>query len=192
MLREEIGEPASWIIGLFAVTFALAKFWSFLDPQFYLSPFFHAILIGFILHELGHRQVGRIYNMHTELILYIPGLLLTLLTGFVPGIVIIAPGYVRTIIFTPYMRRKAVLYSVAAGPAVNIILALIGALMAPFVSGQYLHGLAYSLIRVNAWLAFFNLLPVPPLDGSKIMRMDRNMWLVMIVASLLFLIYGGL
>ncbi|WP_211259700.1 site-2 protease family protein, partial [Thermococcus celericrescens] len=40
---------------------------------------------------------------------------------------------------------------------------------------------------VNLWLAFFNLLPFPPLDGSKVVRWNAGYWAVSIgVAYLLF------
>ncbi|MEM0272858.1 MAG: site-2 protease family protein, partial [Thermoprotei archaeon] len=34
------------------------------------------------------------------------------------------------------------------------------------------------VMRINAWIAFFNLLPLPPLDGSKIFRRSLIEWLV--------------
>jgi Zn-dependent protease len=41
---------------------------------------------------------------------------------------------------------------------------------------------------INAWLALFNLLPIPPLDGSKMIRTNPALWLpVIAVAALLVL-----
>lgn len=37
---------------------------------------------------------------------------------------------------------------------------------------------------VNGWIALFNLIPVPPLDGSKIMRADFNSWITMLLLAL--------
>ncbi|MEM3983774.1 MAG: hypothetical protein QW630_04545 [Sulfolobales archaeon] len=39
------------------------------------------------------------------------------------------------------------------------------------------------VMRINAWIAFFNLLPLPPLDGSKIFRRSLIEWLVIFVTS---------
>lgn len=68
----------------------------------------------------------------------------------------------------------------AAGPGTNIVLALIGGialgvvaalLTAPPVGSMVwlLEGLNY-FILINLFLAFFNLLPIPPFDGSHILE----------------------
>ena len=67
-----------------------------------------------------------------------------------------------------------------AGPLSNVLLALAGALIGyvllPLLAGQAAMNLLYSLfsffmtfIVVNLSLAFFNLIPLPPLDGSSIL-----------------------
>ncbi len=67
----------------------------------------------------------------------------------------------------------------AAGPGTNFILALIGAialglLMAFFPADvtppQWLADGAYYFIAINVFLALFNLLPIPPFDGSHIIE----------------------
>ncbi|MBD3344279.1 MAG: site-2 protease family protein [Chitinivibrionales bacterium] len=66
----------------------------------------------------------------------------------------------------------------AAGPVSNIILACVaGYLYRLFFMNQSLFGLSAGdvgiffsfLIQINLGISFFNLLPVPPLDGSKIL-----------------------
>lgn len=61
----------------------------------------------------------------------------------------------------------------AAGPASNIALALIFALVVRFAEALALSEtfviLAVQVIILNIFLAFFNLVPIPPLDGSKIL-----------------------
>ena len=32
--------------------------------------------------------------------------------------------------------------------------------------------------RVNSWLAIFNLIPMGPLDGTKIFRWNRKVWMI--------------
>ena len=45
----------------------------------------------------------------------------------------------------------------------------------------------YLAAAVNVWLALFNLLPIPPLDGSKVMLWDIRIWVVSFAAALLAL-----
>ncbi|MGH2452925.1 MAG: site-2 protease family protein [bacterium] len=72
--------------------------------------------------------------------------------------------------------RRGLIVVAAAGPLANVILALFFGL--PFKLGLIqpfagavgpLGELLFTLVLINAVLAIFNLLPVPPLDGSKIL-----------------------
>ncbi|MCE4627914.1 MAG: hypothetical protein F7C34_02030 [Desulfurococcales archaeon] len=185
---REIGEPASWVLGLAAITFALARPRNLLNPDFYKSPLMASIIIAFVAHELAHRQVSRAYGMRSEFVAYVPGLLLTLVSGFLP-VVILAPGYVRTYVWGVGPKyRRAMLASVASGPATNIAIAIASAPLAYITRGPWLHGLMESLVWVNAWIAFFNLLPFPPLDGSKIVQLDRRLWIALFALSLVLLV----
>ncbi len=67
----------------------------------------------------------------------------------------------------------------AAGPGTNLVLAAIGALVLGFLAGQgvqpdgasgFAAGALYSFILINIFLALFNLLPIPPFDGSHIVE----------------------
>ena len=69
-------------------------------------------------------------------------------------------------------RRKGLILVSAAGITANIIIAflamLIFRLMAPAPSGIMTEVL-FLLAKINLILAAFNLIPIPPLDGSKIL-----------------------
>lgn len=79
-------------------------------------------------------------------------------------------GWGKPVPIDPYNlknpRRDELLISLA-GPASNLILALIISLLIRLLS-LYLVPL-YFLVAINISLALFNLLPIPPLDGSKIL-----------------------
>lgn len=81
-------------------------------------------------------------------------------------------GWGKPVVFDPYNlrhpRRDAALISLA-GPAVNLILATILSLLVKFTPLGSWAILFIPLILININLAIFNLLPVPPLDGAKIL-----------------------
>ncbi|OGN04061.1 MAG: hypothetical protein A2831_02740 [Candidatus Yanofskybacteria bacterium RIFCSPHIGHO2_01_FULL_44_17] len=57
-----------------------------------------------------------------------------------------------------------------AGPAANFLIAIVFGLALRFIGTQNILALAFSwVVYINLWLGFFNLIPVPPLDGSKLM-----------------------
>lgn len=134
-----------------------------------------AFLIALTIHELAHalvadrlgdptpRSDGRIsLNPLKHLDLY--GAVLFLITGF---------GWAKPVVFDPYNlahpRRDSSLIALA-GPASNLVLALILSLLFrlfPQLSSLYF--ILYPLIAINISLAIFNLVPVSPLDGEKIL-----------------------
>ena len=80
-------------------------------------------------------------------------------------------------------RRDDTLIAMA-GPGMNLLLAFIlmgfakvGVMAADhgLLVGAYLASTALLLVRVNLILAFFNLLPIPPLDGSHLLKNAINM-----------------
>ncbi|MGB3797627.1 MAG: site-2 protease family protein [Alteraurantiacibacter sp.] len=75
--------------------------------------------------------------------------------------------------------RYGMMAVAAAGPMTNFILALIGAIVlglmlllfpADVAPPQWLGDAAYYFIAINVFLALFNLLPIPPFDGSHIVE----------------------
>jgi Zn-dependent protease len=70
--------------------------------------------------------------------------------------------------------RSGMMIVAAAGPAANIFLAFAAALLwhtlpyAPDLATEWLRETLINMLRLNATLAVFNLLPIPPLDGGRI------------------------
>lgn len=71
--------------------------------------------------------------------------------------------------------RYGMMAVAAAGPATNILLGFVGAILIGLIvgfggtPGLALTALSYFIV-INAFLALFNLLPIPPFDGSHIVE----------------------
>ena len=152
--------------------------------------------VGFIFHELGHKFVAMHYGYYAEYELWPTGLLIALASSFF-GFIFAAPGAV--VIYSNGMEKKTNGIISIAGPIVNIILGLIFFLILvslgdfAYTETGYLVALTCVLgTRINFFLAAFNLLPIPPLDGSKVMSWSIPIWLITFaIAALLVLIFGG-
>jgi Zn-dependent protease len=151
---------------------------------------------GFIFHELGHKFVAMHYGYYAEYELWPTGLIIALVSSFF-GFIFAAPGAV--VIYSNGMEKKTNGIISIAGPIVNIILGLIFFLILvslwdfAYTETGYLVALTCVLgTRINFFLAAFNLLPIPPLDGSKVMAWSVPVWLITFaIAALLVLIFGG-
>lgn len=80
-------------------------------------------------------------------------------------------GWGKPVTFDPYNlrhpRQDAALISLA-GPVSNLLLALLGSLIAHLIPFYYV-SLLYPFVFLNIALAVFNLVPIHPLDGNKIL-----------------------
>lgn len=155
---------------------------------------FIAVGIGFLAHELvGHKLIAQKLGMHAEYQMWRFGLAIAFVSslfGFVfaaPGAVYVSPrvdlwGRQKSV-----SKRRMGLVSIA-GPLIN--LALAGAFfLLNAAAPSPLFGMA---IFVNMWLAIFNMLPIPPLDGSKVFSWDKRIWAATFAALVvLFVLMGG-
>jgi len=150
----------------------------------YVIAGFIATATGFILHEMGHKFVAIRRGYVANFRLWTWGLLLTIGTVVVsggnflfgaPGAVYIAPaaavgyygpGYDSYRESDPNYENMIIS---AAGPGLNLLFAL-GFLGLLFVSSGFLQIVGFLGYQLNVGLGSFNMLPVPPLDGSKIFR----------------------
>ncbi len=95
-------------------------------------------------------------------------------------LVLLKIGYAKPVPVNPYYfkdRKKGMRLVGLAGPLTNLVLAVIAGNFAKLIvnSGIYSYGVKYYLAlflvlftQLNIGYAVFNLLPFPPLDGSKI------------------------
>lgn len=145
------------------------------------SAILHEIAHGYVADRLGDptaRIMGRLTLNpipHIDPFLSIALPLLLVLTGSP-----VVFGGAKPVPVDPYNlrdgRKDLALVSLA-GPMTNILLAFVAALilhitqMFPSFIGataDFINLLLITIVQYNILLAIFNLLPIPPLDGSKI------------------------
>ena len=154
----------------------------------------YLMLIGLLtFHEFGHawtawkcgddtaRLQGRVSLNPLVHIDPIGTVLLPLIMIFMPGAGRFLIGWAKPVPVNPYnlrnKNRDDILVTMA-GPAMNLLLAI--GLMAMARAGIIFHSEAVISLCIQAAalslvLCFFNLIPVPPLDGSQVMRVLTGM-----------------
>lgn len=181
--------------------------WLFSEPLFFVAWVF-AILVALTIHEFSHGWVAHLFGDDTAKengrltlnpLAHIDpvGFILLLVAGF---------GWAKPVPVNPnnFRRRRLGEALVAvAGPAANlsvmIIAAILFKLLSPMLSqSNLLINFLFMLILINVVLMLFNLIPIPPLDGSHILfsilpdrfanfkeKIERNgPWILIIVIIL--------
>lgn len=142
-----------------------------------------ALVISVIIHEMAHgymanylgdptaRLQGRLspnplVHIDPMMSVILPAILIMTHSPFIFGAA-------KPVPYNPYNLRNQkwgeALVAIA-GPLSNIVLALIFAALFRFAAfTPAFADLAFQIIGLNIFLAFFNLVPLPPLDGSKIL-----------------------
>lgn len=80
-------------------------------------------------------------------------------------------GYAKPVPINPYNfrdQRHGIIWVSLAGVAANFAIAVILGLILRFFPGLFLAEFLSMIVIINIWLGLFNLLPFPPLDGSKL------------------------
>ncbi len=137
------------------------------------------VVLSFMLHELGHKLVAQKAGLWSEYRMFPMGLAITLITSMI-GFLFAAPG---AVCIAGNMDAKTNGRVSIAGPAVNIAIAAIGILGCVAFNKTALLVPFYLLAMLNSFLALFNLLPIPPLDGSKIMKWNVIIWACVIAVA---------
>ncbi len=149
------------------------------------------VTLSFVLHELMHKFVAQHYGAVAGFRSSRSGLLITLFTG-VAGFLLGIPG--ATMIYAhAFTKRQNGIVSIA-GPLTNfvIFLAFLGFLFLGRPAG-YLLQMTQIVIFISIILAFFNMLPIFPLDGSKVLAWNPYIYIVtMGVIFVLTVVFTGI
>jgi Zn-dependent protease len=145
------------------------------------------VIVAITFHEAAHGFVARLFGDETAWRLgrvsfnplkhidpvgtiLLPGLLLLLRSPFLFGYAKPVPVNFRAL----RNPRRDMIWVAAAGPAMNIALAILAALtfhLVGYLPGTVAQWTAENLknaLIINVVLAVFNLFPIPPLDGGRI------------------------
>jgi len=192
--KERKGEALHMLIGMILVILIGLSLigYNFSLPWYILSIFIGGFAASFLVHELSHKISAKRYGLRARFMLDPMGSLLTLITA-IPQMPfkIIAPG---AVVIGGLMSASMMGSIALAGPLSNIVLSAILNIVSYLT--VKIHGLLwlrYVLIKLaslNAFIAFFNLLPFGQLDGRKIMAWSITRWVIAFLASIILLITG--
>ncbi len=143
------------------------------------------LILSIVVHELAHGYAalaqGDPTAKYAGRLTMNPIKHLDLVGSFiVPFVLYILPvgvilGWAKPVPYNPYNLRNqrwGEALVAAAGPAVNLLVALVFGLVIRFGAGTLPEDailLAGLIVVINVIIAIFNLIPLPPLDGSKIL-----------------------
>ncbi len=200
MFNIDKREAADILISVFAISLSLTIYSGYAGPLGFASMmavFTVTIGAGFILHEMMHKLVANAFGAYASFQAWRAGLLLMVglaLLSLIPGLggipLFLAPGAVY--IYARFLGARENGIISIAGPLANIAVALfffIAGIM--FYSVSWIGTVSYLGAYANFFLAFFNLLPLYPLDGSKVVRWSWPAWLLATVFSLAGLLLLG-
>lgn len=140
-----------------------------------------AVIMSIVIHEVSHGFAALLLGDETAKLAGrltlnpIPHIDL-LGTIIIPGLLFLSPspflfGYAKPVPFNPYnlKGRYADGMVAFAGPLSNILIAVVLAIIYQvFPINDFFQEVIKITILLNLFLAFLNLIPIPPLDGSKV------------------------
>ncbi|MDI6825791.1 MAG: hypothetical protein QMD36_01190 [Candidatus Aenigmarchaeota archaeon] len=169
----------------------LALIFSFPDLTLFLISLV-LVFFSYFVHEMGHKFVARKFGCTATFKIWPTGIFLGIMTMFFKliggwGIVFVAPSFVEIM---PYsfgrwgfkvarVSKKDLAFISLAGVGINVLFAVFFKML----PGNIFRRLSY----YNGLIALFNLLPIPPLDGSKIFLWKMWVWLFLIFIAVLTL-----
>jgi Zn-dependent protease len=163
------------------------------------------VFFAFVLHELAHRVAARRYGFQAVYHVWIPGLVMAMGAALL-GFLLAAPGGVYISIGQNTAENRAKMGKAAlAGPVVNMVLTVVFTVLFIVLNSfgqifkastgaitiqipQYAIKTASIGALINAWLAFFNLIPWGNFDGQKVFQWNKRVWTIFFIGSVVLFV----
>lgn len=170
---------------------AVAMMFAFPDFQGLFIMYLAIVVFTFFFRVMGHKFLANRLGCMATYKMWPVGILLGLTSMFlkiIGGFVFVAPGFmeimpykfgrwgIKVIRLTPRDIGKISL----AGVGINILFAI----FFKFFPREIFQMLS----SVNGYVALFSLLPIPPLDGVKILTWNMAIWAFLVIITILSLV----
>ena len=184
--KEQLRESIGFLTLAFALALSNGLFVVMENPNVLITTLplaFAAVMTGFLLHELAHKWMAQQYGCWAEYRGNKNGLYFALaMSAF--GFLLAAPGAVM-VSGRITDRQNGII--AAVGPLTNIAIAIIALPIYIFTAGldwpiTLLGELARFIVVINLILGGFNMIPIQPLDGSKVMMWSKSAYLGIVAA----------
>lgn len=144
------------------------------------------LVLSVVVHEVSHgyaalmqgdvtaKYAGRLTLNPIKHLDPFGSVILPLILSLLPGGLIF--GWAKPVPYNPYNlrnKRWGEVLVAAAGPVSNLLIAIVFGILIRYAEvlnlGQSFVELSLIVVLINVVLVIFNLMPIPPLDGSKIL-----------------------
>lgn len=151
-----------------------------------LAIVFHEVAHGWTARALGDPTAAEMKRLSLNPLRHVDPVGTVILPGFLALIKAPVFGWAKPVPVNKWQLRNprvGMMLVAAAGPAMNLVMAAVGAVLLGLLLRPYGGGLheptqlvvfiaenLKNFLAINIFLALFNLLPIPPFDGSHIME----------------------
>lgn len=140
---------------------------------------------AFLIHEIAHKLSAQRYGLWAEFRLTLIGALITLISMLPFAFFkIISPG---AVMISGVITRRQAGKTALAGPLTNIVISTIFTAIVISV-WDVIRVIAVFGALINAIIALFNLIPFGIMDGLKVFRWNKVVWILSFTASIILTI----